>query len=184
MRINIVYAADFKITAPMTPGIIKNIAPTWGSWKTWHHCHTDNVICHDLGKARELLQRAIQAVCNFYLPEKFHQELSRPVGVQWYQGDFTQDLQDLEDIIAMHLVADRSDLVLLFGFDLANPGMIEDRFEKHRVTNRLGLLRHTIVANENTQWVLVNHTQPVDKAFEPIANLTCDNLENVLQLLG
>lgn len=184
MRINIVFAAGYVIPESMSVETLKNIAPTWGSWKTWHGCNTDNVICHDLVKARELYARAIQAVCNFYLPEKFHHALSRPTGVQFYQGDFLQDVHDLEDIISMHLVADRSDLVMLFGFDLANPGMIDNRLEKHRVTNRLGLLRQIIIANSDTQWVLIDHAQATDSAFETIANLTCDSVENVLHLLS
>lgn len=184
MNINTVIAAGFAVAPPLSVEILKNIGPTWGSWKTWGPCHTDNVICHDLFKARELLKRAIQAVCNFYLPEKFYHDLSRPTGVNFYQGDFLQDVHDLEDIIAMHLVADRSELVLLFGFDVANPGMIQDRLEKHRVTNRLGLLRQVLASNPDVQWVLVDHAKPPDAAFEALPNLTCDSLENVLQLLG
>jgi len=184
VRTNIVLAAGSVIKPPLSMDQIKNIGPTWGSWKTWKTCGTDNVICHDLGKARELYQRAIQAVCNLYLPEKFFSQMSRPINVQFYQGDFLQEVRDLEDIIALHLVADRSDLVLLFGFNAANPGMISDRFEKHCVTNRLGLLRQVMVGNPDVQWVLVDHDRTLDQAFESITNLTCDTADNVLQLLS
>lgn len=184
MRVNVVYAAT---TPALDAGVkerIKKIGPAWGSWKTWTACQTDNVICHDLAKARELCHRAIQAVCNFYLPEKFFQPLNRPQGVQFYQGDFQQEAHDLEDVIALHLVADRSDLVLLFGFDLSTPVQSSDRMENHRITNRMGLLRQILASTADVQWVLVDPVGEIDSAFGSISNLTCDTLHNVLQLLG
>lgn len=183
MNINTVFASAFSMPHGVDPIDIKNLAPTWGSWKTWRDCHTDNVICHDLTKARELQKRAFHAVCNFYLPQKFYHPLGRPEKINFYQGDFLQEVQDLEDIVAMHLVSERSDIVLLFGFDLANPGQILDRMEKHVITNRLGLIRQAIASTPNTQWVLVDHDRDVDKAFLELSNLTCDSFQNVLQLL-
>ena len=110
--------------------------------------------------------------------------MQRPSGVKLYQGDFLQEAVDLEDVICMHLVADQSDIVLMFGFDLSNPGVIDDRLELHRMTNRLGLIRQSMVAAPDVQWILVDHAQVPDSAFGTLANLACDNISNVLQLLG
>jgi hypothetical protein len=184
MRINSVYASSYTPGATLSPTKIKDIGPTWGSWKTWQSCDTDNVVCHDLARARALLKRALQSVCNFYVPEILYQDLDRPMGVRWYQGDFRENCHDIEDIIAMHLSSAQSDLVLLLGFDLTIPGMIEDRLEQHRVRNRMGLLRSCIQNNSSVQWVLVDHPATPDKAFAALPNLTCDSASNVLQLLG
>jgi len=185
MRVNLVYAAGFQCDqAADTVKQLRDIGPAWGSWRTWKSCNTDNVICHDLVRARELYKRAAQAVCNLYLPQKFFQPMNRPSGVNFYQGEFLQETQDLEDIIAMHLAASRSDLVLLFGFDLATLLAQSDALVNHSMTNRMGLIRQVLVANADVQWVLVDHDRDLDPAFQTIANLTRDKLENVLQLLG
>jgi len=183
MRINWVFAADHKIDPAVDIGSIKRIGATWGSWKTWRSCETDNVICDDLAKSRELLKRAFQAVCNFYLPRRYYQDLGRPVGAKFYDGEFHEQMDDIEDIIALHLVASISDIVLLVGFDVSQPSVIDDRFEKHKVQNRLGLIRSTFLQNTETQWVLVDHPGPIGKGFQDIANLTCDKFQNVIQLL-
>ena len=184
MRITSVYAASYRPGAVLTPVKIKDIGSTWGSWRTWQSCDTDNVICHDLSRARELLKRALQAVCNFHAPQALYQDLERAQGVRWYQGEFREDCADIEDIIAMHLAAAQSDVVLLLGFDVSTPGVITDRLEQHRVRNRLGLLRGCIQNNSAVQWVLVDHAAAPDPAFMALSNLTRDSAENVLQLLS
>ena len=92
---------------------LKQIGPFWGSWKTWRAYSTDNVICHDQIKANELLARAFQVTCNFYIPNQVYETLDQPKGVHVYQGDFTHDVEHREQIVAMHLAASRSDIVLL-----------------------------------------------------------------------
>lgn len=184
MRISSVYAATYQPGADLSPAKIQDIGSTWGSWRTWQSCDTDNVVCHDVAQARTLLRRALQSVCNFHAPQVLYQDLDRPMGVRWYQGDFREDCHDIEDIIAMHLAAAQSDLVLLLGFDFATPGVISDRLEQHRVRNRLGLLRGCIQNNSGVQWVLVDHAVEPDPAFAILPNLTRDSAANVLQLLS
>jgi hypothetical protein len=184
MRITSVYAATYRPGAVLTPAKIKDIGSTWGSWQTWQACDTDNVVCHDLSRARSLLKRALQAVCNFHAPQALYQDLERAQGVRWYQGEFREDCPDIEDIIAMHLAAAQSDVVLLLGFDVTTPGVITDRLEQHRVRNRLGLLRSCIQNNSAVQWVLVDHAAAPDPAFAALPNLTRDSAANVLQLLS
>jgi hypothetical protein len=83
---------------------LKHIGSFWGSWRTWRAYQTDNVICHDQNKADELLKRAFQAACNFYIPNSAHVALNQPLGVQVYQGDFVHEVEHQEEIIAMHLL--------------------------------------------------------------------------------
>jgi len=183
MRISTIYAAAFVRPPDLDTETIKQIGATWGSWKTWRACATDNVICHDVGHARELYRRSLHKSCNLYLPEKFYNKMSRPMDVRFYQGDFQEDIQDLEDVVAMHLVAGISDLVLMFGYDLSNPGPILDRMVLRSLRNRLGLIRSCLAQNHQVQWVAINHDRPLDPAFGELTNLTCDQINNVLQLL-
>ena len=183
MRINLVYASAYQKPEKLTIDSIKDVAPTWGSWKTWRAYETDNVICHDLGHARELLQRSIQTTCNLYLPEKFYAKLSRPDRINFYSGDFVDDAQDIEDVVAMHLVRDSSDLVLLMGFDLANQAPVADPLLGRRIKHRLGLIRSCVANSESVQWVLIDHNKDLDRAFQGLPNLTCDSFQNMLQLL-
>ena len=184
MRISWVYAEGYSLDPSVDVDAVKQIGSTWGGWRTWRPCSTDNVVCHDLNKARELLQRAFQAVCNFYLPKKHYEQLSRPMGIKLYDGDFNQEVDGIEDIIAMHLAVQQSDIVLLLGFDFSAPVLPEDdRFQKHKILNRHGLIRSAISSNVQTQWVLVDHPEELDKAYQTLTNLTCDKMENVIQLL-
>ena len=91
MNITWVVATGYQIDPVVDITDFKNIGPIWGSWSTWRSCGTDNVVCHDLSKARELVQREFQKNCNFYTQEHHHQDLGRPTGVRYYGGKFDQD---------------------------------------------------------------------------------------------
>lgn len=183
MRVNWIFSAVYNPAPEIDLERIKSIGPTWGSYKSWRACQSDNVICHDLVQSQALLKRAFQAVCNFYLPRANYQDLGRPLGVKLYDGDYKAQVDDLEDIIAMHLVAANSDIVLMCGFDLGKPEITDDRYDKHKLVNRHGLIRQIIHGNPKVQWVLVDHTKKLDKAYENLDNLTCDTMDNALQLL-
>lgn len=183
MRINCVFSSTYSIDPGVDIDELKSVGSTWGSWKSWRSCSTDNVICHDYGKAKELLTRNFQFGCNFYLPREHFVNLGRPPNVKLYDGEFRQEVVEIEDIIALNLVSKSSDIILLFGFDLSAHPPVADRFEQHRVQNRLGLLRSAIVSDPGVQWVLVDHPKKIDKAYAEITNLACDVMKNVLQLL-
>lgn len=184
MQISWVYAEGTDLDPTIDIDRIKSIGSTWGSWRTWRSCSTDNVTCNDLAKARELVQRAFHAVCNFHVPKKHYAELNRPQGVRLYEGEFAHETDHIEDIISMHLAAQDRDIVLLLGFDLTTPVLPEDdRFEKHKILNYHGLIRSTIKNNAQTQWVVIDHPGDLDKAYQTLPNLTCDKMENVIQLL-
>ena len=182
MRISWVIAGDYQLDPTVSVEQMKNIGPMWGSWRTWRGCGTDNVICHEQKKARELLDRAFQAVCNFYIPRSLYESLSRPVGIRLYDGDFNQELDGIEDIVAMHLASADSDIVLMLGFGWSLPQNVEDRFERHKITNRHGLKRSAIAGRDQIQWVAIDCID-LDKSYQNLPNLTCDSLQNALNLL-
>ena len=182
MKISWVIASDYRLDPTVDVKDMKSVGPIWGSWQTWRACSTDNVICHQQQKARELLDRAFQAVCNFYVARSLYESLGRPLGIRLYDGDFDREVDDIEDIVAMHLAAADSDIVLLLGFDWILPQDLSDKFQKHKLTNRHGLIRSVIAARERVQWVAID-TKDMDKSYQNLSNLTRDSLENALQLL-
>ena len=183
MRVCWAVAAGHTIDPAVEIDSMKAIGPIWGSWKTWRGCSTDNVICHDRQRARELLDRAFQAVCNFYLPRSQYEFLQRPLGIKLYEGDYQQEVDDIEDIIALHLAAASADLVLMLGYDLAKLPANDDRFEQHKLINRHGLIRGTIAATSQVQWVMIDPADDLDRAYQTLPNLTCDTMKSALQLL-
>ncbi len=176
MRINWVFAENYNLSAKVKIDQIKSIGPTWGSWRTWRGCNTDNVICHDLDKSRELISKAIQAVCNFYVPKRYYPDLGNPVGVKLYEGEFPSTVKSAEDIVAMHLAASQSDIVLLAGFDFIRPG--DDASLPYHI-----MAQNVIKLDPNIQWVLVDHPNDLDSDYKGLPNLTCDSFKNVLKLL-
>lgn len=162
---------------------LKNIGSFWGSWRTWRSCQTDNVICHDLKKASELLQRNFQNLCNFYISNSSYQDLDRPTGIKIYEGTFHHDVYNQEEIVAMHLAAD-SDIVLLLGFDFGISDEELDKLAQHRTHNYKSLTKQVIQDNISTQWVLIDHSKELAKEYKDLSNLTTDSLTNVVKLLS
>lgn len=184
MRINWVMASGYQLDPTVDVEKIKNIGSVWGSWTTWRTCGTDNVICSDFSKAKDLLNRAFQSVCNFYVPSPHYQDLGRPVGVKLYNGQYQEEVDNIEDIVAMHLALSCSDIILLCGFDMSKPIVSDlDQFQKHKIKNRHGLIRGVISSNPNTQWVTIDHDNELDLAYQNLSNLSCDKMENVLNYL-
>ena len=183
MNISWVIAQGYQIDPVIELDKIKAVGPIWGSWRTWRSCGTDNVICHTATKAQELIQRDFQKNCNFFVPEKIFRNIGRPLKVQFYGGDFEQETTSIEDIIALHLSSSKSDIILLLGFNFQKISTdITDKFELHKIKNYYGLTCSLIASKPEIQFVLVDHTEELDKSFKDLTNLTCDTLENVLQL--
>ena len=164
------------------PELMKSIAPIWGSWKTWLDFSTDNVVCHDLDKSRELINKAFHAVCNFHVYREHHEQLGQPTRVQVYDGSYHVMIPDIEDVVSMHLAASRSDMVLLLGFDFARIMASSDTEQDKLMRDRKGLLRG-VVTNTNVQWVAIDHDTVPDPAFTNLSNFTRDTMDNVLRLL-
>ena len=181
MKINWVVASGYQIDPTIDIEKIKNVGAVWGSWTTWRNCGTDNVICSDFSKAKDLITRAFQSVCNFYVPSAHYQELGRPTGIKLYDGQFDQEVDNLDDIVAMHLAARQSDIVLLLGVGFCPPKTVDDAFQAHKIKNYHGLMRG-IIAKSDAQWVAID-CEEMDKAYQNLENLTVDRLNNVLSSL-
>lgn len=184
MNINWVISdrAELDPTIPISQ--LKNIGSIWGSWKTWRSCQTDNVICHDMSKANELIKRAFHAVCNFYTSNENYKLLDSPSGVRIYEGNFQHDVDFQDEIIAMHLAASVSDIVLLMGFDFTENTTNPDKLLEHRAHNYRSLTKQVIKSNPNVQWVVVDHPSPFRKDLLELENLTKDSLNSVLGMLS
>lgn len=184
MNINWVLADGYVPDPTVDLAVLKSCGSFWGGWKTWRASGTDNVICHDATKAQELLQRSFQFSCNLYIPNSVYLQLDRPQGVNLYEGEFIHDTHGHDEIISLHLVSGRSDVVLLLGFDVSQDQLPIDQLERHKVQNYRNLTRQTMVSNSQTQWVLVDHAGEIGKDFDQLQNLTRDTLSNVIGMLA
>ena len=161
---------------------LKRLGAFWGSWRTWRAFQTDNVICHDQQKAAELVKREFQTKCNFYIPNLIYTNLDRPDGVRVYEGAFVHDVDHQEEIVAMHLAATTSDIVLLFGFDLTELPATPDRLANNRAQHHRNHIHQAIKDYDQIQWVVVNHEGELDKSLAKLDNLVLDNIQSVLAL--
>ena len=184
MNINWVLANHVNLDPTVDLAQIKSIGSIWGSWRTWRACQTDNVICHSGTQARELIEKRFPDVCNFYVSNEIYTALKNPDRVRSYGGEFSHDVAEQDEIVAMHLAAGVSNIVLLLGFDLSEAKPLPDRLEQHRATNYRNLIRQAMKDNAQTQWVLVDHDQLIGKDFGELANLTTDTLTNVIGMLA
>jgi len=161
---------------------LKRLGAFWGGWRTWRAWQTDNVICHDQSKTAELTRRSFQTKCNFYIPNSVYTSLDRPEGVRVYEGDFVHDVDRQEEIVAIHLAATTSDIVLLLGWDLTELVPDADRFKTVQAQHHRNLLRQAIQDYDQVQWVVVDHSGDLDPNLANLPNVVTDNLETVLAL--
>jgi hypothetical protein len=180
MNVNWVLADSIVLDPTVDTTQLKNLGSLWVSWRTWRSCQTDNVICNDSVKSADLIKREFQKTCNFYIPNSVYQQLNRPDGVRLYEGEFVHEVDHQEDIVAMHLAASSSDIVLLLGFDLTEKQPNPDTLLEHRARNYRGLVRQAIADNNQVQWLLVDHPESVMKEFANLENLSTDTMANVL----
>jgi hypothetical protein len=180
MNINIVLSNRAEIDPTVDLKRVKELGSFWGGWRTWRSCQTDNVICQDMSKAQELIQRNFHKTCNFYIPNSVYVSLDRPAGVKLYEGTFIHDVDNQEDIVAMHLSAATADIVLLVGFDFSEPVKLEDRLAEHRAHNYRSLTRQVMLDNTKTQWVILDHADDLRKDLLDLPNLGQDTLKNIL----
>lgn len=181
MNISWVLASDLDLDPDIDIEALKNLGSFWGSWKTWRSYQTDNVICSDFSRARELIDRGLVKKCNFYIPRVLYQDLDRPAEVKVFEGQYKDDVYNADDIISLHLAASQNDIVLLLGFNLAEIN-IPDKLQQHKWHVYHHLIRHAIDAYSDVQWVLVDHAAPVHRSFLDLPNFTQDQLSNVLSI--
>ena len=161
----------------------KRIGAFWGSWRTWRACQTDNVICHDQVKAAELVQRNFQNLCNFYIPDSVHASLDRPAGLRVYAGEFVHDVIRQEEIVALHLAASTSDIVVLLGWDLGELLPNPDRLQANQAQHHRNLVRQAFLDYNQIQWVIVDHVGPLDPNLANLDNIVTDTVSTVLNLI-
>jgi hypothetical protein len=159
---------------------LKQLGSIWGSWKTWRSYQTDNVVCYDMLRADELIKRNFYQQCNFYIANSHYGQLGNPAGVKVYEGNFDLEIDNPEDIIAMHLAASVSNIVLLLGFDLGKGVLKNDKLAEHRAHNYRSLTKQAIKNNPDVQWVLIDSTEPIRKDLLELPNLGTDTLANIL----
>jgi hypothetical protein len=182
MNISWVLADSAVIDPTQDIDALKRLGAFWGSWRTWRAFQTDNVICHDMAKAAELTKRNFQSRCNFYIPNSVHTSLDRPANVRLYAGEFVHDVVRQEEIVAIHLAATTSDIVLLLGWDLGELVADADRLKTVQAQHHRNLLCRAIRDYDQVQWVLVDHPTPIMKDLANLENLSTDIMENVLAL--
>jgi hypothetical protein len=161
---------------------LKKIGVFWGSWKTWRAYQTDNVICHDQVKVDELVQREFQKLCNFYIPNSVYASLDRPENIKVYGGEFVHDTINQEEIVAMHLAATTSDIVLMLGWDLGQRPEESDRLKNHQQQHYRNMIRQSFITYNQTQWVIVDHAGPIDPNIANLENVVSDSLNTILEL--
>lgn len=181
MNVSWVFADSVILDPTADLKAMKEIGSSWGSWKTWRSCQTDNVICHDFAKAQELLKRSFNTACNFYIPNESFVALERPENVCLYEGKFLDDFQP-EEIVAMHLAASTSDVILLLGFDWQEQSKNPNRLLEHHAHVYRTLIKYCIENNSEVQWVLVDHPGEIMKSMSKISNLTKDTMDTALSL--
>jgi len=81
MKISWVLSDSVQLDPMQNVDDLKQLGAFWGSWSTWRACATDNVICHDMSQAAELIKRDFHRRCNFYIPNDIYVSLDRPTGV-------------------------------------------------------------------------------------------------------
>ena len=160
----------------------KRLGVFWGSWRTWRAWQTDNVICHDQSKAAELTKRNFQNNCNFYIPNAVYTSLDRPEGVRVYEGAFVHDVIRQEEIVAIHLAATTSNIVLLLGFDLAELVPNADRLTTSRAQHHRNHIHQAIKDYNQVQWIVVDPTDDLDPNLTNLNNISTDTLQAVLAL--
>jgi hypothetical protein len=159
---------------------LKRVGAFWGSWRTWRACQTDNVICHDQVKADELVQREFQKLCTLYIPESVNASLNRPEGVKVYAGEFVHDVIRQEEIVAMHLAATTSDIVIMVGWDLTERKPDLDRLQTNQAQHHRNLVQQAFITYNHVQWVIVDHVGPIDPNLANLDNVVTDTLATVL----
>lgn len=185
MNIQWVLADNLILDPTIDVARMKRGGAFWGSWKTWRAYNTDNVVCHDMAKAQDLIKRSFQNNCNFYIPNSTYLSLNRPQGVRLYEGDFMgNDVANRDEIVAMNLAASISDVVLLLGFDFSETPPLADKLENTKAKHYRGLVHQAIKSTPHVQWILVDHENEIRTELVSLTNLDKDTFDKVLAILN
>lgn len=185
MNIQWVLSDDFILDNAEQLTAMRLAGSFWGGWRTWRAYNTDNVVCHKMSRAQELMDKQLHTRCNFYIPNSVFQSLGRPAGVRLYEGDFMgHDVENQDEIVALNLAGSIADVVLLLGFDWSDHPESADPVQKRRHTAYQGLVRQAITSRPAVQWILVDHSKTLRPSLSDLKNLDQDTLTQVLALLN
>jgi len=177
-----VLSDDAELDPTQSIDALKRVGPLWGSWRGWRAYQTDNVICHSQSKAAELIKREFQQRCNFYIPNAVYASLGMPAGVRVYAGEFVHDVVRQEEIVALHLAATTSDVVLLLGWDLTELASDPDRLRASQARHHRNLMSQAIQDYAQVQWVAIDHAGTIDSKLTSLPNFTQDSMATALSL--
>lgn len=184
LRINWIVANTPSPTASTAIKTLNPSAKIWGGWSSWHAFMTDSIICHDHEKAVALVEKKFYRSNKLFFPATFKIDLGVLQNVVYYGGEFAHEIDNREEIVAMHLCGNQSDIVLMHGFDWRHLATHTDEFDLYKKHCYKNLVVEAVKAMPNTQWVLVDHTQMPFDELEGIDNVCCDTLDNVKTLIA
>jgi hypothetical protein len=177
MKLVWVLGDNFDAEETIGAKAMKDVGPLWGTPRSWRKNSTDNVVSTDRAQVEELLRRAFQAVCNFYIPVRMYGEVGRPAGVKVFEGVVPGDFAHHSLATVFHLVAPLADTVLLAGVSLA-PG------EPHSDQSHFVAAVATVIrARPEVQWVCLDHSEEVAPVLKDAGNLWFDTTENITATL-
>ena len=165
---------------------IKSLCPRshiWGGWSSWHQFMTDNVICHDHPSAATLVDKKFHRQCNLFFPATFKLDFGTLPNVTYYGGEFAHEIDNREEVVALHLAGANSDIVLLHGFDWRGTSDYADDFDRYKKHCYKSLVTEALKSMPMVQWVLVNHTEMPFEELSGMDNVCCDSLDAVKALL-
>lgn len=175
MNLSWVFSDDAMIQYQNQLWQIKDIGSSWGSWRTWRHMNTDNVICANAKKAEEFLQTEFYNHCNLYLAESLRGERVWPRNVRTFAGEFPEEFARSEEAIALALAGSLCDIVLLYGFRWSEGDWAAlDEYSR-------GFVRHTIETSR-AQWVIVGDGE-ITSEISDLENVSQDTLDRVVRLM-
>lgn len=177
MRISILFANNARIDPLIDIESLRETGLTWGVWSQWHQCYPHRVLCHDATVAQRLIAGRFNNRCDLYIPETVFRALRSPPGVKSYGGEFLHEIPNPEEIVAMHLAAVESDIVVLVGYDWTLPDT-SDSVQTYIAENRLSVIQEAIDLTPDVQWIIADADVPeMLKQFE---NVDHDTLENII----
>ena len=184
MKINWVFANDTFMDPAEDITALKSAGQFWGSWKTWHTCKTDNIICYSESEADKLIRKRFNQVANMlYLPVKCEDKFGVMPKVSYFHGEFSHDTINHDEIIALHLASASSDIVILYGFDWSTTNDPVDPAEKLKLDNYRNLVSEVIRSVPKVQWVVVDHVGKLFPELDGAENILMDTMKNVKLLL-
>ena len=151
-KVAVIIADDAVIDPVIDVHRLSEIGATWGSWRQWHQCHPNNVICQDAEQARKMVAAGFTSVCNFFVPQAIHTELA-------HTRAWAGSAVNTDQTVATCLAATTAQVLVMLGFSTVDPVICD------------------VISQGGQQWVFIGGEHDELKKF---SNVHYDTLENVL----